>query len=143
MNKLLIAIALSLICVGATACGIWENNPSAASGKELTYIDIKPEEAKQRLEAESGILLLDVRTEEEYAQKHIPDSILIPVDVIEKEAPEKLTDKDAVIFVYCRSGNRSRTAASALVKMGYTNVYNLGGMNDWPYETVSDSKSEK
>jgi len=61
--------------------------------------------------------------------------MLIPVDVIETEAPVKLTDKNAEIFVYCRSGNRSVTASQALVELGYTNVYNLGGINDWPYET--------
>lgn len=147
MRKL-IAITLVLLCLGASACStssIDENQPSSEKTKsDLTdssraskYTNILPEEAKKRLETEKGIILLDVRTQEEYLEKHIPNSLLIPVDVIEKEAPVKLTDKNATLFVYCRSGNRSVTASQALVKMGYTNVYNLGGINDWRYETVS------
>jgi rhodanese-related sulfurtransferase len=79
-----------------------------------------------------------VRTEEEHSEKHIPNSILIPVDIIEKEAATKLLDKNAPIFVYCRSGRRSITASETLVKMGYADVYNLGGIIDWPYETKSE-----
>jgi len=78
-----------------------------------------------------------VRTQEEYIEKHIPNSVLLPVEVIEKEAPSKLTDKDATIFVYCKTGRRSVVASETLVKMGYTKVYNLGGINDWTYETES------
>lgn len=106
----------------------------------LKYTSIKPEEAKKRLENEEGIILLDVRTQEEYLEKHIPKSMLIPVDVIEKEAPIKLTDKNAPIFVYCRSGRRSAIASEALVQMGYTKVYDLGGINDWTYETESGNQ---
>lgn len=113
------------------------NTFTQEDSKTLNCLDIKPEEAKKRLESEKGIILLDVRTLEEYSQKHIPSSLLIPVDMIEKEAPLKLTDKNAVIFVYCRSGRRSVTASEALVKMGYSKVYNLGGIIDWPYETES------
>lgn len=129
MKKKMIAIVLSLLCTGVTACG--------TASEVSNYSNIKPAEAKKRLESEKGIILLDVRTQEEYAEKHIPNSMLIPVDVIEEEAPAKLTDKNAVIFVYCRSGRRSAAASEALVKMGYTGVYNLGGIIDWPYETES------
>ena len=125
-----------------TACSTPNNvdsqNPISTqidSPKASSYQNISPEEAKKRLESEKGIVLLDVRTQEEYDEKHIPNSLLIPVDVIEKEAPEKLTDKNTPIFVYCRSGRRSVTASEALVKMGYTKVYNLGGIIDWPFET--------
>ena len=89
------------------------------------------------MKVEKGIILLDVRTLEEYEESHIPNSILMPVDSIEKEAPAKLTDKNANIFVYCRSGRRSTTASEALAEMGYSNVYNLGGIIDWPYEIKS------
>lgn len=78
-----------------------------------------------------------MRTKEEYAEKHIPGSMLIPVDALEKEAPSKLNDKNATILVYCRSGRRSVAASEVLVKLGYTNVYNLGGIMDWIYETKS------
>jgi phage shock protein E len=148
MLKKMIVIVLSLLCVGITACdtvGNSENqigNESTTSiqedpSKGLSYTNIKPEEVKKRLESEKGIILLDVRTQEEYIEKHIPNSLLIPVDEIEKKAFSKLADKNAIIFVYCRSGRRSVTASEALIKMGYTKVYNLGGIIDWPYETES------
>ncbi|MCX7746196.1 MAG: rhodanese-like domain-containing protein [Clostridia bacterium] len=147
MKKKLIAMVLPLLCIGITACSAAgngrfqiesKNSPSQNNPSEiLRYTDINPQEAKKRLESEEGIILLDVRTQEEYEEKHIPGSLLIPVDIIEKEAPSKLTDKNANIFVYCRSGRRSITASEALVKMGYTKVYNLGGIIDWPYETAS------
>ncbi|MBC8059524.1 MAG: rhodanese-like domain-containing protein [Clostridiaceae bacterium] len=111
-------------------------NPTDSS-RTINYTNIMPNEAQKRLDNEKEIILLDVRTQEEYEEKHIPNSQLIPVEVIEKEALTKLTDKNASIFVYCRSGRRSVTAAEALVKMGYTKVYNLGGINDWPYEVAS------
>lgn len=97
---------------------------------------ITPQEAKERMDNEKGIILLDVRTKEEYMEGHIKDALLIPVDDLEQEAEENLKDKDAVIFVYCRSGNRSATAADMLAKLGYSNVYDLGGIKYWPYEVV-------
>lgn len=148
MKKKILAIILILFTIGTSACNAEsksepkiENEKTESSQKELpktsSYKNIKPEEAKKRLESEKGIVLLDVRTQQEYDEKHIHNSVLIPVDVIEKEAPSKLRDKNAEIFVYCRSGNRSVTASERLVKMGYTNVYNLGGIINWPYETES------
>ncbi len=101
---------------------------------------ISYQEAKKRLDSEKGIILLDVRTKQEYAEKHIPKSVLIPVDSLEKEAKNKLAQKNAVIFVHCRSGNRSSRAVKILKNLGYTNVYNLGGILGWPYETVSGKK---
>ncbi len=137
--KLFIVVMVIVIASIFTGCSSTttkiKDTGSNAEIKTSTYKNISPKEAKARLDSEKGIVLLDVRTQEEYAEKHIPNSLLIPVDVIEKEAPSKLTDKNAVIFVYCRSGRRSVTASEALIKMGYTNVYNLGGINDWPYET--------
>ena len=103
--------------------------------EKISYKNISPKEAKERLDSVQDIILLDVRTVGEYKEKHIPGSLLVPVDVIEDEAQVKLPDKNAIIFVYCRSGNRSVTASKALVQMGYRNVYNLGGIIDWPYET--------
>ena len=110
------------------------------SEKQATYQTISTETAKKRLDLEKGIVLLDVRTAAENIEKRIPGSVLIPVEEIKKQATEKLKDKDAAIFVYCRSGNRSAIAAQALANMSYTNVYDLGGINNWPYETESDSK---
>lgn len=121
----------------STASGVESAASSVPAGSG--YRNISPQDAKKRLDSEKGIVLLDVRTPEEYAQKHIPGSLLIPVDEIETQAAAKLADKDAVIFVYCRSGRRSVTASEALVGMGYSQVYNLGGINDWPYETETGS----
>lgn len=101
---------------------------------------IAPAEAKKRLETEKGIIVLDVRTPEEYFEKHIPKSTLIPLNTLAKEAGSKLRDKEATIFVYCRSGNRSRAAVRILLRQGFTNVFNLGGLNRWPYKTVSGKK---
>lgn len=110
------------------------------SEKKATYQTISTETAKQRLDTEKGIVLLDVRTVVENAEKRIPGSVLIPVEVIKTQATDKLEDKNATIFVYCRSGNRSAVAAQALADMNYTNVYDLGGINKWPYETESGAK---
>lgn len=148
-RRIIVGMACIILCVGFIACDTSNNaeNPNNSIGEVAAqnnsniipgYTDIKPEEAKKRLDSEKGIILLDVRTQEEYSGKHIPNSILIPVEVIQEEAPSKLTDKNATIFVYCRSGRRSEAAADALAKMGYTKVYDLGGIIDWPYETESD-----
>jgi len=114
--------------------GLWIFNKVDDNSDSLK---ISAEDAKQRLDSEKGIILLDVRTPEEYRQKHIPNSTLIPVNVLASEAEGKLTNKDAEIIVYCRSGNRSASAVKILNKLGYTHVYDLGGINRWPYKTVS------
>lgn len=103
----------------------------------LNKLRIEPSEAKRRLDVEKGILLVDVRNWEEYIENHIPKSILIPLFGLKKEVDKKLPDKQATIFVYCRTGNRSRAAAQILLKQGYTNVFDLGGIVRWPYKTVS------
>jgi len=86
------------------------------------------------MESEDACIILDVRTEEEFAEGHIPGAILIPHDAIADQAEATLANKDQLILVYCRSGNRSRQAAEALAELGYTNVVEFGGINDWPYE---------
>lgn len=103
-------------------------------------VKINLEDAKKRLDSEKGIILLDVRTRDEYLERHIPKCTLIPVNVLENEASRKLPDKNAEIFVYCKSGNRSAMAVKILAKLGYTHIYNLGGIVGWPYETVSGNK---
>ncbi|TCO79149.1 rhodanese-like domain-containing protein [Marinisporobacter balticus] len=108
--------------------------------QDVEYKIIKPSDAKERLDKEEGIILLDVRTKEEYAEKHIPNSLLIPVDEIEEQIEEKISDKNTIIFVYCRSGRRSRIASEKLIEMGYTDVFDLGGIIDWPYETEIGQK---
>jgi phage shock protein E len=101
---------------------------------ETTFEKITPKEAKRRLIEDDSIVLLDVRTEFEYSQESIPGSILIPLDRLSQEVEERIADKENPVFVYCRSGNRSLTASKTLVKLGYKEVYDLGGIIDWPYE---------
>jgi rhodanese-related sulfurtransferase len=81
-------------------------------------------------------ILLDVRTPAEFAEKHIPGALLIPNETIGDTPPPELTDLNAEILIYCRSGSRSRQAAEKLIAMGYTAVYDFGGIASWPYETV-------
>ena len=113
-----------------TACGQDKENDQGA-----VYVNITAEEAKQIMDKEEGFIILDVRTQEEYDQGHIPGAILIPDYEIEEKAEQVLRDKDQLLLVYCRSGRRSKLAAEALVALGYTNIKEFGGIIDWPYET--------
>ena len=104
--------------------------------QNITYQQISAEEAKSLMETEQNYYIVDARTEEEYASGHIDGAILIPEYEVEQKAEKLLPQKDALILVYCRSGRRSKIASEALVKLGYTNVKEFGGIIDWPYETV-------
>ena len=106
---------------------------SCANPQEV-YMNITPETAKQIMDTSKDYIILDVRTQEEFDQAHIPGAILIPNDQINDEAEHVLTDKNQLILVYCRSGRRSKMAAEELVKLGYTNIKEFGGIIDWPYE---------
>ena len=106
--------------------------------KEAVYMNITAEEAKKIMDTEPEYVILDVRTEEEFAQGHIPGAILIPDYEIREEAESSLPDNDALILVYCRSGRRSKNAAETLAELGYTNIREFGGILDWPYETVTE-----
>ena len=97
-------------------------------------MNITAEEARQIMDSEEGYVILDVRTQEEYDQGHIPGAILIPNTEIEARAEQELPDKDQLILVYCRSGRRSKLAADILVSLGYTDIREFGGIIDWPYE---------
>ena len=107
---------------------------------EASYQQISMDEAIAIMESESDYIILDVRTTEEFADKHIPDAINIPNETIGTEDIPELPDKDQLILVYCRSGNRSKQASDKLVGLGYTNIVEFGGINDWPGETVSDGE---
>lgn len=100
----------------------------------MIYTRITPSEAKRRLEVEKDIIFVDVRTEGEHQRRHIKNSILLPILTMQKEAAVKIPDKNKTIFVYCESGARSKTAAKILSVLGYTNVFDMGGIIDWPYE---------
>ncbi|WP_283129332.1 rhodanese-like domain-containing protein [Allofournierella massiliensis] len=109
-----------------TGCG------GAASGS--TYQQISREEAKEMMDTEE-VIILDVREQSEYDGGHISGAVLLPVGTIDEDtAAAVIPEKDSTVLVYCRSGNRSKTAASALAELGYTGIYEFGGITTWPYE---------
>ena len=127
-----------LAAVLLTACGQnrEETKPTeeTPNTQEAVYMNITAQEAKEIMDSQEGYVILDVRTQEEFDQGHIPGAILIPDYEIEEKAENVLKDKDQLILVYCRSGRRSKLAAEALVKLGYTHIKEFGGIIDWPYE---------
>jgi len=102
-----------------------------------TYQKITAEEAYQIMQDTDPYMLLDVRTNEEFKEKRIDGAVLIPDYEIRSRAATELPDKNALLLIYCRSGRRSANVAKELIEMGYTNVYDFGGINDWPYDTIS------
>ena len=127
LKGLIIVLSILLSLFGLTACG-GENNNS--------YEQITAEQAKTIMDTENDYIIIDARTTEEFAEGHIKDAILIPEYEIADRAEKELPDKDQLILVYCRSGRRSKIASEELVKLGYTNVKEFGGIIDWPYEVV-------
>ena len=126
MKKLILFLLTAILL---TACG--QANPNS---QEAVYMNITAQEAKQIIDNEEGYIILDTRTQAEYDEGHIPGAIVISHDEIEEKAEQLLSDKDQLLLVYCRSGRRSKLAAEALVKLGYTNIKEFGGIIDWPYE---------
>ena len=122
--KRMIPLLLSLLLL--TGCG-----EDSADG----YQQISQEEAKAMMDTQV-VIILDVREQDEYDSGHIPGAVLLPVGTIdETTAAEVIPEKDSTVLVYCRSGTRSKTASAALAELGYTNIYEFGGINTWPYET--------
>ena len=132
MKRFSVILILIITCVavlyGCTSGG--ENE------MENSYEQITPAEAKEIMDTQDGYVILDVRTQEEFDEAHINGAILIPDYEVADKAESILKDKNQLILVYCRSGRRSKLAASELVKLGYTNIKEFGGIIDWPYETV-------
>ncbi len=111
-----------------------ETTPAA----KAEYRKISAADAKARMDSGDTIVILDVRTQEEYDAGHIAGALLLPNETILDTQPTELPDLNAEILVYCRSGNRSAQAANKLIAIGYTNVFDFGGIIDWPYEVVTD-----
>lgn len=128
MKKYILIFVSIIIIMGLTGC----------EEKGMRYTQIGMEEAVAMMENEENYIILDVRTAEEFAEKHIPNAINIPNETIGSEELTELPDKNQLILVYCRSGNRSKQASEKLVALGYTNIYEFGGIIDWIGETVSD-----
>lgn len=127
----LIILMITLSIFTLAACG--DKNDK---GETLTYEQISAEEAKVIMDTEKEYIIIDARTGSEFAEGHIEGAILIPEYEIAERAEKELPNKDALILVYCRSGRRSKIASEELVKLGYTNVKEFGGIIDWPYEIV-------
>lgn len=126
LKKLIFIILALMFC---TACGQDKEN-----SQEVVYVNITAQQAKEIMDSRKGYVILDTRTQQEYDEGHIPGAILIPHDEILEKAETVLTDKNQLILVYCRSGRRSKLAAEDLVKLGYANIKEFGGIIDWPYE---------
>ncbi len=132
MKKIWIVL-FSALCL-LSGCGGGE--PPQEETVVVTFRQISQEEAKTIMSTNREAVILDVRTQEEYDSGHIKGAVLLPVDAITEEtAREVIPAKDTQVLVYCRSGNRSVTASKALAQLGYTEVYEFGGINTWPYET--------
>ena len=129
VKGLIIMLLISLSLFGMTAC-------DGENGKASTYEQITAEQAKTIMDTERDYVIIDARTEEEFAEGHIENAILIPEYEIANRAEKELPDKEQLILVYCRSGRRSKIASEELVNLGYTNVKEFGGIIDWPYEVV-------
>lgn len=132
LSCLLAAVTLSS-CAGDASK---QDEAQADVQKAAVYHKLSAADAKAVIDTEENVLILDVREQYEYDAGHIPDAVLLPSGSITARAAEVLPDKDQKILVYCRSGNRSATAARALVSLGYTQVYDFGGIIDWPYDVV-------
>ena len=127
LKGLIIVLSILLSLFGLTAC----QNESANSYEQITQ-----QEAKTIMDTENDYIIIDARTDEEFAEGHIENAILISEYEISHRAEKELPNKDQLILVYCRSGRRSKIASEELVKFGYTNVKEVGGIIDWPYEIV-------
>ena len=101
-----------------------------------SYQTVSAETAKTMMDTDPAVIIVDVRTPDEYANGHIPEAILIDSTTVGTTPPALLPDLESTILVYCRSGNRSAQVAAKLAAMGYTKVYDFGGINNWPYEKV-------
>jgi len=133
MKKIITIITVALGCLLLFA-GCSQGEPSMKNN----YEQISSKEAKTIMDSEKDYVILDVRTKEEFDEYHIEGAVLIPDYEIKEKAESILTNKEQLILVYCRSGRRSKNAASELVALGYTNIKEFGGIIDWPYETVSE-----
>ena len=137
MKRFLMMILAAAAVLGLAGCGNKDAGEESAAD-ENSYVQISMEEAVAMMEEETDYVILDVRTPEEFAQKHIPGAVNVPNEEIGDDEIAELPDKEQLILVYCRSGNRSKQASEKLAALGYTNVYEFGGINDWTGETVGE-----
>ena len=123
MKRLAFILIAAVILL--TGCSI------GGTGNSASYHQITQEEAKEMMTKNDGHVIVDVRRQDEYDEGHIPGAVLIPNESITDKQPEQLPDLNHVILIYCRSGRRSKEASQKLADMGYTNIYEFGGINTW------------
>ena len=128
MKKYIIILVSVIMIMGLTGC----------EKKDMGYTQISMQEAVAMMATEENYIILDVRTTEEFAEKHIPNAINIPNETIGSEELAELPDKNQLILIYCRSGNRSKQASEKLAALGYTNIYEFGGINNWTGELENE-----
>ena len=141
MRQILLFAALAaVLALLLVSCGGTKDKPVPTeedAPSKATYHKISAEEAYEMMVSQE-VVVVDVRTREEYDGGHIENAVLVPNESIGSEMPEALPDKEATLLVYCRSGRRSKQAAEKLLELGYQNVYDFGGVIDWPYELVKE-----
>ncbi len=136
MKRIILLLLAGLMLLSGCAGG----NNGGGNTVNAAYHQIDQETAKDMMKKDDGHVIVDVRRQDEYESGHIPGAILIPNESIGTEKPAALPDLNQILLVYCRSGNRSKQAAGKLAAMGYTNVYEFGGINTWTGETVRGSE---
>ena len=136
MRKYIFVILAVIAIVGLSGCDKKEATEQIQNVNEASYTQISMDEAVTMMDEETDYIILDVRRPDEFADKHIPNAINVPNETIGEEEIPELPDKDQMILVYCRSGNRSKQASKKLAALGYTNVYEFGGIIDWPGDVV-------
>ena len=131
MNRIVpLMLTLAFVLTGCSS-----TNTNSSENSENSYRQISQEEAKEMMDQLADVVILDVREQDEFDSGHIPGAVLLPVGTIaEDSAAAVIPEADTTVLVYCRSGNRSKTASDALVKLGYTQIYEFGGINTWPYD---------
>ena len=138
MRQILLFAALAASLAPLSGCTLSKTKKDTEDMTDkAAYQKISAEEAYEMM-ASQEVVVVDVRTQEEYDGGHIENAVLVPNESIVSEMPEALPDKEATLLIYCRSGRRSKDAAEKLLKLGYQSVYDFGGVIDWPYELVKE-----
>ena len=139
MKKIIITALVSIMILSLNGCsGTVSSTTATTTNQILQYKQITQDEAKEMMAKDDGHVIVDVRRQDEYDAGHIPGAILIPNESIDQTRPNELPDLDQIILVYCRSGRRSKEASEKLAKMGYTKIYEFGGIITWNGETVKN-----
>lgn len=134
IKKLLLCVAITAVAGTLAACG--GGSKAEEPKAKASFEQISAEAAKEIMDKGSDYVIVDVRRQDEYDSGHIAGAILLPSETIREQAEEVLTDKDRIILVYCRSGNRSKQSAQILADLGYTKVKEFGGIINWPYDNI-------